>query len=153
MRVKPAIRVSVIGGVNNPGFYYIDQNSSLWEVLKIAGGTTFEDGLKDMTWERDRDEINDNLVPYWKKEHRCVPWAFAPAIKYIHPLNMKHSGHFLDKAYCQSCRLPLRLIYCITSIKEILYILSHSEDNVNAIARLYLIKLITIYIIFCQYSL
>jgi protein involved in polysaccharide export with SLBB domain len=67
VRVKPAIRVSVVGGVNNPGFYYVDQNSSLWEVLQRAGGTTFEDGLKDMTWERSHNELNDDLIPYLEK--------------------------------------------------------------------------------------
>ncbi len=46
VRIKPVMRVSVLGGVIKPGLFYVDQSSSLWEVMRLAGGTTFEDGLK-----------------------------------------------------------------------------------------------------------
>ncbi len=62
--VKPMIRVSVLGGVFRPNFYWVDPDQSLWEVLYLAGGTIDEDGLKQMRWERDGEVVEDNLIPY-----------------------------------------------------------------------------------------
>ncbi len=65
--VKPMIRVSLIGGFNTPGLYYFDYSASVWDAIQRAGGPTLEDGLKDMVWERDRDEVVDDLLPYFEK--------------------------------------------------------------------------------------
>ena len=64
--VKPLIRVSIMGGVPKPGLYYVDEKSSLWEVVRIAGGTTLEEGLKELHWERDQDDVVDDLIPYFQ---------------------------------------------------------------------------------------
>lgn len=65
--VKPMLRTSVLGGVARPGLYYVDYHSSLWDVFRIAGGTTMEYGLKEMVWERDRDEVVSDLIPFFEK--------------------------------------------------------------------------------------
>lgn len=64
LQVQPMIRVSVLGGVPTPGFYYFDPDQSLWELLNKTGGTIDENGLKDMKWERDRKAVQKNLIPY-----------------------------------------------------------------------------------------
>lgn len=64
LQVKPMIRISVLGGVPEPGFYYFDPDLSLWELLNKTGGTIDENGLKDMKWERDRRAVKKNLIPY-----------------------------------------------------------------------------------------
>jgi protein involved in polysaccharide export with SLBB domain len=64
IQVKPVIRVSVLGGVPTPGFYYFDPDLSLWELINKTGGTIDEDGLEDMKWERDRGAVKKNLIPY-----------------------------------------------------------------------------------------
>lgn len=64
VQVKPMIRLSVLGGIPRPGFYYFDQDRSLWEVLYEVGGTLDEDGLKKMRWDRDGKTVEDNLIPY-----------------------------------------------------------------------------------------
>jgi protein involved in polysaccharide export with SLBB domain len=64
IQVKPLIRISVLGGVPTPGFYYFDPDLSLWELINQTGGTVDEDGLKDMKWERDRGAVDKNLIPY-----------------------------------------------------------------------------------------
>lgn len=64
LQVIPMIRVSVLGGVPTPGFYYFDPDLSLWELLNQTGGTIDENGLKDMKWERDRRAVKTNLIPY-----------------------------------------------------------------------------------------
>jgi protein involved in polysaccharide export with SLBB domain len=57
--VKPMIRVTMLGGFIRPGLYYADVNSSLWEVIRMGGGTTTEDGIYELKWERDKDEQKD----------------------------------------------------------------------------------------------
>jgi protein involved in polysaccharide export with SLBB domain len=64
IRVKPVIRVSILGGVGRPGLYYVDYQNSLWEVIRMAGGTILESGLKEMHWERNRDEVTGDLIPF-----------------------------------------------------------------------------------------
>jgi protein involved in polysaccharide export with SLBB domain len=64
LQVKPLIRLSVLGGVPRPGFYYFDQDYSLWEVMKMVGGTLDEDGLKQMKWMRNGESVQENLIPY-----------------------------------------------------------------------------------------
>lgn len=64
IQVKPMIRLSVLGGVRKPGFYYFDNDYSLWEVMKLVGGTLDEDGLKQMRWKRDGDNVQEDLIPY-----------------------------------------------------------------------------------------
>jgi hypothetical protein len=64
IKVKPMIRISVLGGVPRPGMYYFDSNRSLWELMYEVGGTIDEDGLKKMRWERSRETVEGNLVPH-----------------------------------------------------------------------------------------
>ena len=64
VQIKPMIRASILGGVRFPNMYYIDPDRSLWDLLRMAGGTIDEDGLKKMRWERDRKTVDDNLIPY-----------------------------------------------------------------------------------------
>ena len=65
--VKPMIRISVLGGVLRPGFYYVDPDMTLWEVMHRVGGTLDEEGLKEMRWERDREVVQKDLIPYLQK--------------------------------------------------------------------------------------
>lgn len=64
VQVRPLIRVSVLGGVPKPGFYYVDPDRSLWELIHETGGTIMEDGLKKMRWERSREDVSKDLIPY-----------------------------------------------------------------------------------------
>jgi hypothetical protein len=64
IKAKPMIRVSVLGGIPLPGFYYFDPNRSLWELLYEVGGAMDEDGLKTMRWERSGKTVDNNLIPY-----------------------------------------------------------------------------------------
>jgi protein involved in polysaccharide export with SLBB domain len=52
LQVQPLIRVSLLGGFQKPGLFYVSPSSSLWEVVALAGGPVREDGLKKMKWER-----------------------------------------------------------------------------------------------------
>lgn len=60
--VKPVIRLSLLGGFRLPGLYYVDSASSLWDVIKMAGGPILEDGIYDLKWERNGSEQSDDLI-------------------------------------------------------------------------------------------
>ena len=62
IQVQGLIRISVLGGFNTPGLFYVDPNESLWNVLRRAGGTIEGDDLVRMTWERDNEVIKQNLI-------------------------------------------------------------------------------------------
>jgi len=64
IQVRPLIRISILGGVQKPGMYYVDPSLSLWETIKISGGPLKEDGLKEMRWERNKKVVKDDLIPY-----------------------------------------------------------------------------------------
>lgn len=52
IRVRPLMRLSMQGGFVTPGLLYISPDLSLWEAIRLAGGTQREDGLKKIRWER-----------------------------------------------------------------------------------------------------
>ncbi len=64
IHVTPLIRVGLLGGFNRSGMYYVEPQSSMWDLISMAGGTVHERGLKKMIWERDRKVLNKNLIPY-----------------------------------------------------------------------------------------
>lgn len=64
--VKPVVRISLLGGFRRPGLYYVDINSSLWEAVRLAGGTLLEEGIYDLRWERDGDERSDEVVKFFE---------------------------------------------------------------------------------------
>jgi protein involved in polysaccharide export with SLBB domain len=66
LQVRHLVRISLLGGFQRPGLYYIDPDYSIWDAVYQTGGTTREDGLKRMKWERDRQIVADDIVPYYQ---------------------------------------------------------------------------------------
>jgi len=64
--IKPVVRISLLGGFFRPGLYYIDHNSSLWQAVRLAGGTILEEGVYEMKWERNGDEQKGDLTQYFE---------------------------------------------------------------------------------------
>jgi polysaccharide export outer membrane protein len=64
--IKPVVRISLLGGFQRPGLYYIDYNSSLWQAVRLAGGPILENGIYEMKWERDGDEQDGDLTKYFE---------------------------------------------------------------------------------------
>ncbi len=64
VQTRPAIRVSLLGGFESPGMYYVDPRSSVFDVLQIAGGPQRPDGIRKLRWERDNRVINANMAPF-----------------------------------------------------------------------------------------
>jgi len=67
MVINPVVRVSLLGGFQRPGLYYVDYNTTLWDVVRKTGGTIHEEGIDNMVWERDGDELSDELAPLFEK--------------------------------------------------------------------------------------
>lgn len=61
MYINPVIRISLLGGFQRPGLYYVDHNATLWQVIRRAGGPVREDGIRELVWERNGDEKSDDL--------------------------------------------------------------------------------------------
>jgi protein involved in polysaccharide export with SLBB domain len=62
--VKPMIRVAVVGGFVTPGFYYVDNKMSLWDLIKLAGGPNHEEAIKDINWERNGEKVIEDVTPF-----------------------------------------------------------------------------------------
>ncbi len=60
--VRPLMRVTVRGAVARPGSYRIDPNSSLWDLLDLAGGPTNRADLRKINVVRGDKEVVKNLL-------------------------------------------------------------------------------------------
>jgi len=65
--VRSMLRISVIGGFLKPGLYYVNYSSSFWELIQMAGGPNHEEGLNDMRWERNGEEVIEELLPFYER--------------------------------------------------------------------------------------
>ncbi|HGY56242.1 MAG TPA: hypothetical protein ENK44_11095 [Caldithrix abyssi] len=65
--VKPVIRISLLGGFQRPGLYYVDYQSSLWDVVRLAGGPLKEEGIYEMHWQRNGEEKTDDLTQLFER--------------------------------------------------------------------------------------
>ena len=54
--VKPMARISMLGGFQRPGLYYVDLNNSLWDAVFETGGPSLEDGVSEMHWQRNEED-------------------------------------------------------------------------------------------------
>lgn len=64
IQVQPLIRVSVLGGFAEPGLYYVEPQRSMWDVIHLAGGTVHAKGLQRIRWERGKNEVSKDVIPY-----------------------------------------------------------------------------------------
>ncbi|MCK4754886.1 MAG: hypothetical protein KAS58_06605, partial [Calditrichia bacterium] len=62
--VKPMMWVAVVGGFVTPGFYYVDNKMSLWDLIRLAGGPSHEEAIKDINWERNGEKVIDDVTPF-----------------------------------------------------------------------------------------
>jgi protein involved in polysaccharide export with SLBB domain len=65
--IKPMLRISMIGGFIRPGLYYVEYDNSFWNTIRLSGGPSLEDGIKDMQWERDGESMMDDLTPFFER--------------------------------------------------------------------------------------
>jgi protein involved in polysaccharide export with SLBB domain len=89
LQIRHLIRVSLLGGFIRPGLYYIDPDFSLWDAVYISGGTTREDGLKRMRWERNRALVTEDIIPYYQSGQSLTSIGFKSGDQLWTPVEAK----------------------------------------------------------------
>lgn len=62
VHVRHLVRLSVIGGFQSPGMYYVDPALSTWEAVRLAGVPLREDGFKLIRLVRGKKVINAHIA-------------------------------------------------------------------------------------------
>jgi protein involved in polysaccharide export with SLBB domain len=91
VQVRHSIRISLLGGFQRPGLYYIDPDYSIWDAVYLAGGTTREDGLKRMHWERDRSPVTKDVIPYYQSGQSLRTIGFQSGDQLWTPVDPKRT--------------------------------------------------------------
>jgi protein involved in polysaccharide export with SLBB domain len=89
--IRPLIRASLQGGFRTPGFFYIEPEYSMWELVAKAGGTTSENGLKKTVWERNNQVISDNIIPYIETRKSLQSIGFRSGDQLYTPIDTRGS--------------------------------------------------------------
>jgi protein involved in polysaccharide export with SLBB domain len=89
LQVRHLIRISLLGGFQKPGLYYIDPDFSMWDAVYQTGGTTREDGLKRMRWERDRLMVAEDIIPYYQSGQSLSSIGFKSGDQLWTPVDAK----------------------------------------------------------------
>ena len=63
IQVRRLVRLSLVGGFNQPGLYYVDPELSLWDALREAGGPVRDDGFRKLRWYRGAKRMREDLIP------------------------------------------------------------------------------------------
>lgn len=65
--VRPLVRITMQGAFNRPGAYRIDPQSSLWDLVALAGGPTARCDLNRIIVERGGKVVNRDLLSSFEK--------------------------------------------------------------------------------------
>lgn len=89
LHFRPLIRASAQGGFVSPGFFYIEPEYSMWELIALAGGTTCESGLKKIVWERGNEVIDNNIIPYIESGRSLASIGFRSGDQLYTPVDTR----------------------------------------------------------------
>jgi len=62
VNTRPLIKAGLIGGFSRPGFYYVDEGATLWELIALGQGIGMDKGLEKMKWRRNGKTMESNLT-------------------------------------------------------------------------------------------
>jgi len=65
--VRPLMRITLQGAFNKPGAYHVDPSSSVWDVVKMAGGPSGEADLAKMRIERGGKVVIPKVLEAFEK--------------------------------------------------------------------------------------
>jgi protein involved in polysaccharide export with SLBB domain len=95
LQVRHLIRISLLGGFQKPGLYYVDPDYSIWDAVYQTGGTTREDGLKRMKWERNRQIVAEDIIPHYQSGQSLRSIGFQSGDQLWTPVEPKKSWYDL----------------------------------------------------------
>jgi hypothetical protein len=125
VRVKPVMRISILGGVKKPGLFYVDGSNSLWEIIQMAGGPTFEDGFDNMVWERDHSKISSDLIPYLEKSTSLNSMGFKSGDQIWTPVKQESFWTFFAQSLLPLMSFVTTLVlFYYTYQRDLLYLQS-----------------------------
>jgi len=84
--LKPVVRVSLLGGFFRPGLYYVDEQSSLWDVVRNAGGPMLDNGIYEMEWKREGDDCDGDLVKIFEQGTSLKKMGFRSGDQIFTPM-------------------------------------------------------------------
>jgi protein involved in polysaccharide export with SLBB domain len=93
LQVRRLVRVSLLGGFQKPGLFYIDPDYSLWDAVYLTGGTIHEDGLKRMKWERNRQIVAEDIIPYYQSGQSLRSIGFQSGDQLWTPIEPKRNWY------------------------------------------------------------
>lgn len=93
-QIRPLIRASLQGGFRLPGFFYIEPEYSMWELVAKAGGTTSENGLKKTVWKRNNQVIADDIIPYIETEKSLQSIGFRSGDQLYTPIDTRGTKQY-----------------------------------------------------------
>ena len=91
LQVRRLIRLSLLGGFQRPGLYYIDPDYSIWDAVYQTGGTIREDGLLRMRWERDRKIVARDIIPLYQSGRPLSSIGFRSGDQLWTPVDKKNN--------------------------------------------------------------
>jgi Polysaccharide biosynthesis/export protein len=91
LQVRRLVRISLLGGFQRPGLYYIDPDYSLWDAVNQTGGTVRDDGLLQMRWERDRKIVTRDIIPFYQSGRPLSSIGFRSGDQFCTPGEPKNS--------------------------------------------------------------
>jgi protein involved in polysaccharide export with SLBB domain len=130
LQVRHLIRVSLLGGFQRPGLYYIDPDYTMWDAVYQTGGTTREDGLKRMKWERDRRTVANDIIPYYQSKQSLRTIGFKSGDQLWTPVDPKKSWYDVAiKDVLLSQVLPLITATASIYISYLMYTTYYSKPR------------------------
>ncbi len=113
VRVRPLIRVTLLGGFFRPGLYYVDPRENMWSLVRMAGGTERDDGVEKLLWRRDGEILDDDLVSLFQsgKSLKTIGFTSGDQITVTHRPNQRFWDTFRDDI------LPV-LSFAITAVSS-----------------------------------
>jgi protein involved in polysaccharide export with SLBB domain len=93
--VRPLIRVVLQGAFNRPGSYRVDPQSSLWDLVALAGGPTANCNLEKMWAERGGKTIIKKLLTAFEKGYSLEEVGIESGDQIIAPVRRGLDLNFL----------------------------------------------------------
>lgn len=118
IQVTPLIRVGLLGGFTRSGMYYVEPQSSMWDLISMAGGTVHEKGLKKMRWERNHKVLGKDMIPYLQSGKSLQAIGFKSGDQVWTPTNNRSFGEILVRDILPVATFFLSVYVGIMTIRD-----------------------------------
>ncbi len=96
VKTRPLIKAGLFGGFTRPGFYYVDKNATLWDVINRGVAVTSNKGLKQMKWQRNGKTVESELIPLVQSGRSLQEIGFRSGDQIFTPVPVTTRGVLFD---------------------------------------------------------